>query len=497
MGKYGILLLGLICKLAILAIYGPFSSGETGGYTRVAAAILSDPTFFSKVPDWSTSALPLFAFRPIGYPLVIALADSLAGSDSTYLVVTLQILLSVYIAGLLFDVTALLTQSARWAALATTLYFLSGTTLWDNDILCDSLYASLFNIVILHLVITFLHHKTRSTNHLLALGAVWSCSILVRDNGLYFTIIPLLILLLRHRIAYRSLRKATMQCGVFALPVLLVVGTCAGWNAYRTGYAFISLTGVANYLHPAFDIERFGYADPFRGTTVLDRIVKSSMRHYDYAEQAGLMQNLHDTLGLTSPMQLQSIVLAKFISTIEDFPVAYTKYVTGNLNPIVMGDALFNPLFNYNQFFQLGAPPRQRIIPGLRWKEIRSLSATHGYASIALAAAAAILSTAACIAWLLTLASVPIIVFNQHRRQQPLIQEVVAAAILLATFVSVAGLYALVHLEARYLLVIIPEGLAAAAFVGRVFMARTRPGALPLDPAGVQRIRGAPQSPAT
>jgi hypothetical protein len=466
MQKRLILLIGLLSKLAILVVYGPFATQDTNGYIRIADAILSDPSFFAKVPDWASAALPLFAFRPIGYPLVIALAEKLAGVDFRYVLVALQIALSVVIAAFLFDLTALLTKSTRWAMLATLLYFLSGTALWDNDILCDSLYASLFNIVILQLVLRLLRHQEQPKHRLFLFGVLWGASILLRDNGIYFTAIPILILLVQNRLDSQSTRKILVQSAAFGLPVLLIVISCAGWNLYRTGSAFISVTSVANYLHPAFDIERFGYADPFDGDSVLDRTVKSTMHSYDYSEQPGLLQNVHDALHLTSPIQLQKLILAKFIYTVAHFPIAYARYVGDNLNPLAIGDALFDPLLSYNDFYQLGAPPHQRLIPGLSLKTLRALVHAHRYAAVLLAVLAGLLRAAAGAIWLLTLLGVPYIFWERHRRRQSPTPELAASGLMLATVVAVAGLFALIHLEMRYLLVITPEALAAAAFMG-------------------------------
>jgi hypothetical protein len=73
---------------------------------------------------------------------------------------------------------------------------------------------------------------------------------------------------------------------------------------------------------------------------------------------------------------------------------------------------------------------------------------------------------------LLTPAGIPYIFMKQRTHQQHPTHELAASGLLLASAVAVAGLFALIHLETRYRLVVTPESLGAAAFVGHTLAVR-------------------------
>jgi hypothetical protein len=52
---------------------------------------------------------------------------------------------------------------------------------------------------------------------------------------------------------------------VFALVTSGIIGAYSALNWYRTGETFLSITSLGDWLHPVVDMERHGYAQPFKG----------------------------------------------------------------------------------------------------------------------------------------------------------------------------------------------------------------------------------------
>ena len=120
---------------------GPLYSDDSGGYSDYADAKLASPHWLNdaKLDD---SAIPLLAYRPVGYPAVIAVAKLAAGPLWPCAVTGLQIVLSlvVFIAIVELGIEICIgLRTAVVAALAAALFQLP----YDQAIITDSLNAEL------------------------------------------------------------------------------------------------------------------------------------------------------------------------------------------------------------------------------------------------------------------------------------------------------------------------------------------------------------------
>jgi hypothetical protein len=449
--KAALLSLAALVKLALLLRFGALPSDDSGGYLALAHAIQTDPAIWSSVPGWHRQALPLYAFRPYGYPALIALAQMLAGSQFGVLLILLQIALSLVVGSMLFDVCRQMAPHARWiAGAALGFYFSSVTLLWDQSIMSDSLFASLFNIVLLSLVAG----RVRGLATITALGLAWAGAVLLREVGLYLTVIPLVLLVMLPRLG------RWRRIVAFLVPVVALTGLYASWNHARTGTAFLSITGVANYLRPGFDLTIMELATPFDGDDPLSRIVQQHPDEYVFPDQLKLLQQIHDGLDLQSPFQLQALELANYRAMVGRFPVQYGRYVAAQLTPPNLGALLFDPVSSLNDYGQLGLPPYQRIIPGTGWKSVRDLWRAGDVGGLTLALVSLVTLIGATLAWSATALGVVWLAAREWR--DPQIRLAVA---MLATFLAVVGFYALVHSDSRLRMPAIPAGLIAASIV--------------------------------
>src|SRR6516162_8135438 len=146
-------LLGLaaIVKISVLLISGPSFHPDSHGYNAYADAILDRGRAFVPVV-WGAEAIPLFIFRFPGYPVVLAGAKLVSGGHYAFVTVILQCIFTGVAVYLIYRVVERLFLSSRAALLVVAFYIFSESMLYDNSILSDSIYASLFNIVLFGLV---------------------------------------------------------------------------------------------------------------------------------------------------------------------------------------------------------------------------------------------------------------------------------------------------------------------------------------------------------
>ncbi|HVJ53515.1 MAG TPA: hypothetical protein VM689_13690 [Aliidongia sp.] len=441
-------------KLLILGLYRPFKASDTDGYRYVADVMSHDSSFWFSVTDWRTAALPGAVFRPIGYPLLLALFHN------DQLVIACQIAASVIVAAILCRLVLDATGSGRVGALAGAFYLGGYSMLVDNTLLSDGLYAALFNIVILTLLGSAYRNRPITAGQASALGIAWGCSILVRESGAFLTLIPLALLVDR-RLSADDLGTVLLArlrpLAAFLAPVLVVVGLYVGWNDYRTGEAFLGITGAANYLRPVFDIAKVGAADPFDDNSILSMTVKRTMKNFSFPEQFDLFQTMQNETGLT-PVGLEKLFRGKFAETVVHHPIAYAEIVAKNLDPANYADLLFSPIFTLNDLFQLAVPPYQRIIPGFGIKSWKSLLADRNWTGMGLAFASAVSTACATALFLIVLVGLPLQAARQ--RWTP---ELSLGLKALGVFVTVVIAFALVHTEARLVVPAIPSFLIATA----------------------------------
>ncbi len=307
----------------------------------------------------------------------------------------------------------------------------------------------------------------RAPRSLVRLGLAWGCAVLVRDAGLYLTVVPAALCFAAATPAARPRAIAA-----FLLPALVLIGVYGAWNQCRTGAPFISVTAVANYLRPDFEMARTGLADPFADESAVSDIAREHPDEYAFPTQLDIVQRVHDRLGLTSPLALGEVERRHYLRTVMTHPVAYARYVARNLDPSSFGAVLFDPISSLNDYFQLGLPPYRRVVPGAGFKNLRELAASGRIAALAMAGLSLLATIAATLGWIATVLGVPLLA----RRGGWDGPGRLALAMLAAAF-AVLGFFALVHVESRHIMPAIPAGLIAAAYVAAHmrFLRRTAP----------------------
>jgi hypothetical protein len=451
-------------KLAILSLLGPSIWPDTGAYVSFADAILANGEAFHPI-DWTGgSAAPPFVFRLAGYPLVLAVAKLLSPRYYGSITVIFQIFLNMLAVILIFRVADCLAFSVNQIIFALALYVFSDSFLFDNSLLSDSIYGSLFNIVIFSLIGHVVGCWRLTLAGTLGLGLLWGFSTWTRDSGIYFTYLPIILLTV---IAFRTSGGVLPRLGhllAFTAVVVAMVGAYAMLNKYRTGEFFFSITGVENWLRPVFDMAQYKYAEPFAGNDLVSETVRESMPEYGYTAQLEFIERLHKRCECT-PTQLQSLVFAKYLSTVLHHPLAYIQTVWRNFHYLGLAALLADPVATVNQFVAYATPVEHKIAPGLSIRNLVDLQQQFSVVTLLLMILNALSTVAATVLFSLFLFGIPYLTARARCRREPIPPALAIVGFLWFSFVSVSVVFSLVHYEARHALPILPAGCIGIVYV--------------------------------
>jgi hypothetical protein len=450
-------------KLAVLYLIGPTIWPDTAGYIAFAEAILDRGKAFRPI-DWiGGPPAPLFVFRLAGYPLVLGGAELLSAENYASVTVIFQIFLNLVSLILVFKVMAHLGFSIGQIMAVLALYVFSDSLLFDNSILSDSIYSSLFNIVMFSLIGHAIGCWRLTLLGGLGLGFLWGFSTWTRDSGIYFTYVPALLILAGSRASAGGFaRRLSLLCA-FLIVVVGMTGAYVALNKYRTGEYFFSITGVANWLHPVFAMAKYGYAWPFDGDDPVSEMAREGLPDYEYPTQLAFIQKLHSRCKCT-PTELQSLLFSKFLATIAHHPFAYLRMVWRNFHYLGLAALLADPVATINQFFEFATPIQYKLMPGLSIRNLLALQQHFSQGRLLLMILNLLSTAVAAILFSLFVVGTPYLVARAWQRGEPIPPALAIVAFLWFTFLSVSVAFSLVHYEARHALPIFPAGCIGVVY---------------------------------
>jgi len=142
--KFAVMLatiVALAVKVGTWAIYGPVTFNDTVLYEAFANLLLQDD--WSWQYDFFNETVPVTGLRTIGYPSVLAVAQTLVGDEWRHAVIGVQIAVSLLSVATATHWACRLT-ALPWLALFTGLTLALGqSALYDTALLPDSLFSSL------------------------------------------------------------------------------------------------------------------------------------------------------------------------------------------------------------------------------------------------------------------------------------------------------------------------------------------------------------------
>ena len=116
-----------------------------------------------------------------------------------------------------------------------------------------------------------------------------------------------------------------------------------------------------------------------------------------------------------------------------------------------------------NQFVQLGTP-FGRIVPGLSPRSVMMLARNFSMTTFILMLAETISAIISTIALLLSIFGIPIILLSKWRDGEPIDDDLAVTSFLWLVFLTVSLAFAMVHIEPRHALPVLPAALVCFVY---------------------------------
>ncbi len=313
----------LAAKLTLLAIFDPIPAPDSAGYIAYSDAMLAGGAWLRDA-GIHAAAIPVLAFRMMGYPLLISAARLLAGTGWTWLLALVQIALALLV---LFRLCALRTPlglSAGALLFALVAIATSSSLVLDATMLSDSLHASLVILAITALLRPALSGRPVGAWAALGAGLLLAAAFLLREALVYLWL-PMLPLLALAAGGKRRLAVAALAL----LPLAATIVAYSAWNRQRAGTAFVTTGGETTLLQP---VVLASARDPaiFAGTSPLDQAARQTIKHHDFADVLDIDQRLFGTWHMTAP-EISAAAYREYFAAWRGHPAAMARTVLANL----------------------------------------------------------------------------------------------------------------------------------------------------------------------
>ncbi len=443
----------LAVKLAALAVFGPTSQPDTTDYVRYADEILSGA--FRHV-DIANDPMPLTLRRVIGFPAIIAAAKIAAGRDWTWAVVLFQFAMSLWATAMVYRLTRAFGLGVRLslavvAAQATTMQFVV-----DQAILSDSLTGSTTTIATCILGLVALRREPRSLLVFVGAGALVAVSFLMREV-MAFMAVGLLPLAVAAAMTEPSRPRQWAAVALVFVPLIATHVAYTQWNLERVGAAVVTSTAQAA-LYDALTEAAVYDATIYSGSTPIDivgrRILeKMRVQRFGYEKESSAM--LHDEFGWDAIRMSHEATLA-YLRGWRDHPVAMIRHTLYHISETQLHQAVrpvetVRDVLLWNTGSDQGFARESAVRAG-NWWAIPGVIVNWSVMTISV------------FVFLAFLVVTPI----RFVREGWTAETSVSVGIWLF-YLVVGGLYAMVHLEPRYLTPVV----AGSIVVGTVNIVRT------------------------
>ena len=426
----------ILLKLALLLSIGPLTSPDTGGYAAIADA-MRHGNFWGKL-DLHDPDSALLTARAPGYPALLALADWIAGPSGPWLLALTQIALGVAAVVTLYGFARVLLGNTAAALLVTAAYATSLPLVLDQTLLTDGPYASLL-VILLALLGRFAIGGTRIRYHtVFFIGMLPAAGLLLRESTTpaMATILPLIACFLY---AVRpGIQPRLAAFVVLILPLSAVSAGVSHFNADRSGASFFTTGLRTALLVPLVQMQARG-APVFAADDPTARVLRQEIKEWRNEAIYAAVTRAEQRLGIT-PVEMAHDIRAFFLRSVAAYPGVYAKLVLSEMRP---------------RYFALSVAPAASLGTLVASRGGTLLSVSQ---SIPDGAAGQILTLgvygatalAAGICWLAMFPGLPLLALRRARGGLGIDLAVLLA--LAACHLGLLLLYAMVHIEARYLI---------------------------------------------
>jgi hypothetical protein len=426
-------------KAYFLGKYGiyPWNDNDGVGYIALAEQLAGGMAWVS-VPDLNTSYMPISLLRLPGYPLLVLASKAIAGTAWIPFLVTGQLVLSFVASYVLYRVVSTISGMRIFGLLCAVIFAVSYQAYFERFILTDSLYASVFTLIICYAALHSYTGKQVGTVAVAAIGLTLGLLFLMREATivLAFGLAPLLILAVSN--GERGAKHWAKSLTLAFAPLVITVAAVLIWNVARIGKPVIT-TGAQLVLTLTLVIVHERGTTIFDDNSLFDEVARQrvdpgpAVRAIDigrsFQETVAINQDLFQRYKMTSP-EIALAAQKKYFFTWLKHPGSMLGYTNTGIS---------------DAFLLLYSPFIERLLePESQEKYREWCKAAFKLASIYLP-----------LFWLVAAIS------NRVRGRSYLVASL--AILIWVTVVS----YAALHLEIRYLLPILaPVFLVLAISVG-------------------------------
>ena len=454
----------VLVKVVAYAVYGPVFWPDSADYVDYADRLLRDSTWIDSVGA-GNPAMPLMIMRMIGYPLIIAITKLLAGNGFASLLIFAQCVASLGATVSLYALARRLLGSEGAAATIAIVFAVSLAVKLDLSVLPDSLFTSLFIILLSAIGSALLSERRFGFGRALSFGVGVAVLILLRANGMFVALALAPLAIAAIHLGREGWGGRVLLIAALVVPPVVTIDAYRAWNEHRAGTKFLSVGGSHVFMQPLFKMVRAG-TDPFDGNGVVDRMVRKYGGAFRFQDIGPVLGALHREARLT-PHQIARATFAKYREAALAYPVAlagvalrnyHVKAVLGLVNPVTTAVEIHQTVVEEPVFPPIG----QVIDDPFGVLDAQTLPLALAYAGFGL------ISLAAFVVFLL---GTPALALRRWRGGGGVDRELLAVAGLWFTYVAVAAMYSAVHLELRYIVCVWPIPSLLGLYVWRAMRA--------------------------
>ena len=438
----------LALKLSALIWLGPTMMPDSAGYIAYADAILSGS--FKHV-DLVHETVPMVLARPIGYPAIIAAAKLVAGAGWSWAVVLLQLAASIGATVMVYRLARLF-GLGLWAGLgvaaaqATSMQFVV-----DQAVISDSLCASAMTVAACMASAIILRRAPPPLRRFLGIGALIAAAFLLRDV-IWFLAIGFVPMAAAAAMTQPSGWRKCAALALVFLPLVLAHRGYVEWNRSRVGVGIVTTVSQWTLLDALGNASQF---DPaiFSGAAPIGAVGRRVFKSFEIGAQLDAAFEANDILHREygwSAVRIADEATIAYLQAWQHHPLAMVRHVLVPLTESQLHQAV-RPTETVRDLllWRTGDDhdfARERAVRDGSWWMIPAVIAHRLAETLSVAIFAAFVLITPLRLW----------------RQGP-IAETCAAAGLWFSYLVLAGLYAAVHLEPRYLIPVVAGSIVVGA----------------------------------
>jgi hypothetical protein len=426
-------LIGL--KLALLLWIGPLTSPDIGGYTAIAKAMCSG-VYWGPLDLSDPEAAGITARAP-GFPALLALAGRLAGASADWLVALAQIGLGIAAAAALYRFALTLLDNRLAALLVAAAYATGLPLVLDQTLLTDGAYASLIVLFLSLMGTVAASHARVDYAVVLLIGMLPAAGLLLRESTSQAMVALLPAVACFAWAARAGLPSRLAVIAALIVPLAATGATVSAFNAWRTGTPFYTSGLRTALLVPLVQMQARG-VPVFAADDPVVRVLAEEIGEWRNEAIYAAVPRAERRLGMTA-MAMSDAVRALFLQSVSAHPGAYAALVVAELRP---------------RYFALSVVPAASLgtLVASRAGELVSVAQSipeGGVPRFFVLGAYGATAVIAAVAWLAMAAGLPALAL--WRARGGIDRRLTLLLALAAAHLGFFLLYAMVHIEARYL----------------------------------------------